>query len=137
MGSLKSCLNQYSYEEAPILHAAIGKVHRDELKGIIDNFEHSAYSRDEDGNLALHVGIKKGLKWTHGMHDIVRANPFAIKEKEVYTDLPSFVFAAVPRIDNEGKQTQDIDLTTLYELSRLGLEGNSLFSFMSLSPDTT
>ena len=49
------------------------------------------------------------------------------KETEVYTDLLSFAFAAVLRVDNKRKQTQETDLTTLYKLSRLGLEGESLF----------
>jgi len=118
---LKSCLGQYSYQEAPILHAAIGKVHQDTLNGIIHNFRSSAFLRDHEGNLALHVGIKKRLKWTHGLCDIVKSNPRAVKEIEVSTGLPAFAFAAVQQMDSEGLQIEKTDMKTLYELCLLGL----------------
>mmetsp|Transcript_4961 Transcript_4961/g.7314 ORF Transcript_4961/g.7314 Transcript_4961/m.7314 type:complete len:538 (+) Transcript_4961:1238-2851(+) len=118
---LKSCLGQYSYQEAPILHAAIGKVHQDTLNGIINNFRYSAFLRDHEGNLALHVGIKKRLKWTHGLCDIVKSNPRAVKEIEVSTGLPAFAFAAVQQMDSEGLQIEKTDMKTLYELCLLGL----------------
>jgi hypothetical protein len=69
------CLNQYSYEDVPILHAAIGKAHPETIKGITEQFRDSASLRDRSGDLAIHVAIKRGMKWTHGLSDILAANP--------------------------------------------------------------
>jgi hypothetical protein len=119
---LTCCLTKYSYYDVPILHAAIGKVYNDSLKGIMKHFKSSAFETDRDGKLALHVALEKGINWTQGLSDIVHANPMAVKEVEIRSGLPAYALAAVTSgSPDKEEHHHKTDLNTIYELSKHSL----------------
>ncbi len=119
---LKTCLANFApYAKVPILHAAIGKVHVQTLVDIMQHFETSPFSCDEEGNYALHIAVLKGVQWSLGLSAILYANPLAALEAEVTSGLPPLAVAALQK--NHG-------LETLYQLSLVAIgEGylNDLF----------
>ena len=134
MKFIKSCISDFTYCEAPILHAAIGKVKYEHLKCIIDTF--GASKRNFQGNLPLQYALGKGLPWSSGIREIVAAYPKALTERHIDTGLPPFAQAATPRTDRDvvgdcGEEMGTNQLDTIFNLllqtdtSEMFLLGNS------------
>mmetsp|Transcript_4604 Transcript_4604/g.6001 ORF Transcript_4604/g.6001 Transcript_4604/m.6001 type:complete len:269 (+) Transcript_4604:495-1301(+) len=100
---------------APILQGAIVNYASHKcLRDIMSHLDCISVA-DSDGRLPIHVAAANGLKWEHGMKDIVEMNKLPLNEIDPQSGLYPFALAALEGIESN-------DLSSIYGMLRRNVE---------------
>jgi hypothetical protein len=105
-----SCIEKAlaNHPEIPILHKTI-QCAPDQIFNVMRSLPDSAFLRDKNNRLPIHVALEQGLKWSSELVAIININISHLKDKDPLTNLHPFVLAAVG----------NSDLRTIHHLLRL------------------